>query len=44
MTIEAMAHDIALRLPPAFDLVGWSMGGYIAFELYRGLETTAVQT
>lgn len=33
-TIQAMARDIALRLPAVFDLVGWSMGGYIAFELY----------
>lgn len=33
-TIRAMAHDIAPRLPPLFDLVGWSMGGYVVFELY----------
>jgi len=33
-TIQAMAQDIAPRLPPFFDLVGWSMGGYIVFELY----------
>lgn len=33
-TIQAMAHNIAPRLPAAFDLVAWSMGGYIAFELY----------
>src|SRR6185312_4811229 len=26
-TIQAMAQDIAPRLPPFFDLVGWSMGG-----------------
>jgi pimeloyl-ACP methyl ester carboxylesterase len=29
-----MAERIASRLPESFDLVGWSMGGYIAFELY----------
>jgi pimeloyl-ACP methyl ester carboxylesterase len=33
-SIEDMAQDIATRLPLRFDLVGWSMGGYIAFELY----------
>lgn len=33
-TIQAMAYDIAPRLPPHFDLVGWSMGGYVLFELY----------
>lgn len=33
-TIQAMAHDIAPRLPPLFDLVGWSMGGYVLFELF----------
>lgn len=33
-TIQAMAHDIAPRLPPLFDLAGWSMGGYVLFELY----------
>lgn len=33
-TIQAMAHDIAPRLPPLFDLAGWSMGGYVVFELY----------
>lgn len=33
-TIPAMAREIAPRLPPRFDLVGWSMGGYIAFQLY----------
>jgi pimeloyl-ACP methyl ester carboxylesterase len=33
-TIQAMAQGIAARLPPLFDLAGWSMGGYIVFELY----------
>ena len=33
-SINDMARDIAPRLPHRFDLVGWSMGGYIAFELY----------
>jgi pimeloyl-ACP methyl ester carboxylesterase len=33
-SIKDMAQDIAPRLPLRFDLVGWSMGGYIAFELY----------
>lgn len=32
-TIRAMAEFIARDLPTRFDLVGWSMGGYIAFEL-----------
>lgn len=29
-----MAQDIAPRLPARFDVAGWSMGGYILFELY----------
>ena len=33
-SIKEMAEDIAPRLPQRFDLVGWSMGGYIVFELY----------
>ena len=33
-SIKEMARLIAARLPARFDLVGWSMGGYIAFELY----------
>ena len=33
-SIKEMAVDIARQLPQRFDLVGWSMGGYIAFELY----------
>lgn len=33
-SIQAMALDIAPRLPPLFDIAGWSMGGYILFELY----------
>jgi pimeloyl-ACP methyl ester carboxylesterase len=32
-SIKEMAADIADRLPARFDLAGWSMGGYIAFEL-----------
>jgi pimeloyl-ACP methyl ester carboxylesterase len=32
-SIKSMAACIALRLPAAFDLAAWSMGGYIAFEL-----------
>lgn len=32
-SIRAMAEMIAKDLPPRFDLAGWSMGGYIAFEL-----------
>lgn len=32
-SIKNMARDIAPRLPASFDLVGWSMGGYIIFEL-----------
>ncbi len=33
-SMRAMAEEIATRLPERFDLVGWSMGGYIVFELY----------
>lgn len=33
-SIASMAEVIARDLPPEFDLVGWSFGGYIAFELY----------
>jgi pimeloyl-ACP methyl ester carboxylesterase len=33
-SIKDMARDIVRRIPPTFDLVGWSMGGYVAFELY----------
>jgi pimeloyl-ACP methyl ester carboxylesterase len=33
-TIKDMAEAIAERLPERFDLVGWSMGGYITLELY----------
>jgi pimeloyl-ACP methyl ester carboxylesterase len=33
-SIQAMAQDIAPRLPALFDVAGWSMGGYILFELY----------
>lgn len=33
-SIKEMAVDMARQLPEQFDLVGWSMGGYIAFELY----------
>jgi pimeloyl-ACP methyl ester carboxylesterase len=32
-SIKDMAVAIAPTLPPAFDLAGWSMGGYIVFEL-----------
>jgi pimeloyl-ACP methyl ester carboxylesterase len=34
-SMTAMADDIAKRLPDRFDLVAWSMGGYVFFELYR---------
>ncbi len=34
-TISAMADRILERLPPRFALVGWSMGGYISFEIMR---------
>jgi len=33
-SIRDMATQIVERLPPSVDLVGWSMGGYIAIELY----------
>ena len=33
-SIAAMARTIAASAPERFDLVGWSMGGYIALELY----------
>lgn len=32
-SISEMARHIALNLPERLDLVAWSMGGYIAFEL-----------
>lgn len=32
-SMAAMAAHVAERLPPRFDLAGWSMGGYIVFEL-----------
>ncbi len=34
-TLNQMATAIAEGLPDECDVVGWSMGGYIAFELYR---------
>lgn len=34
-SMQEMARHIAQELPEQFDVVGWSMGGYIAFELYR---------
>lgn len=34
-SMQEMALHIARQLPEQFDVVGWSMGGYIAFELYR---------
>jgi pimeloyl-ACP methyl ester carboxylesterase len=34
-SIAQMAETIAAEAPETFDLVGWSMGGYIAFELYK---------
>jgi pimeloyl-ACP methyl ester carboxylesterase len=34
-TIAAMAKRILAQLPARFALVGWSMGGYIAFEIMR---------
>jgi len=34
-TIAAMAEHILEGLPPQFALVGWSMGGYISFEIMR---------
>lgn len=34
-SISAMADDILKRAPRRFALVGWSMGGYISFEIMR---------
>lgn len=34
-SIAAMATRILADLPPRFALVGWSMGGYISFEIIR---------
>jgi pimeloyl-ACP methyl ester carboxylesterase len=34
-TIARMAARILADLPPRFALVGWSMGGYISFEIIR---------
>lgn len=34
-TIAGMAERILEGLPPRFALVGWSMGGYITFEIIR---------
>lgn len=34
-TIAEMGARILAQSPPRFHLVGWSMGGYIAFELLR---------
>ncbi|WP_342363762.1 alpha/beta hydrolase [Terrarubrum flagellatum] len=34
-SIAVMADCILARLPPRFALVGWSMGGYISFEIMR---------
>jgi pimeloyl-ACP methyl ester carboxylesterase len=34
-TVDAIAHDILKSAPPRFTLVGFSMGGYIAFEILR---------
>lgn len=33
-SIRDMAEQIGSAAPPYFDMVGWSMGGYIALELY----------
>jgi pimeloyl-ACP methyl ester carboxylesterase len=33
-SIRDMAVNITSQLPARFDLVGWSMGGYIVFELF----------
>lgn len=33
-SMRDMASNIVTHLPPRFDLAAWSMGGYIAFELY----------
>ena len=34
-TMAKMAERILDELPPRFALVGWSMGGYISFEIIR---------
>ncbi|WP_299813030.1 alpha/beta hydrolase [uncultured Roseibium sp.] len=34
-TIFGMGERIIGQLPPRFHLVGWSMGGYVAFEILR---------
>lgn len=34
-TIAAIANDILATAPPRFGLVGFSLGGYIAFEMWR---------
>lgn len=34
-SIAAMGESIIAQAPPRFHLVGWSMGGYVAFELLR---------
>jgi pimeloyl-ACP methyl ester carboxylesterase len=34
-TVEAIAQVILADAPPRFGLIGFSMGGYIAFEIIR---------
>ena len=34
-TIAAMAADVLAEAPDRFSLAGLSMGGYVAFEIYR---------
>ncbi|TYC60666.1 alpha/beta hydrolase [Rhodobacterales bacterium] len=34
-SVAGMSQRIVSQLPPRFHLVGWSMGGYIAFEILR---------
>ncbi|MDF0603104.1 alpha/beta fold hydrolase [Psychromarinibacter sp. C21-152] len=34
-TMAAMANAVLHQSPTRFHLVGWSMGGYIAFEILR---------
>jgi pimeloyl-ACP methyl ester carboxylesterase len=34
-TVQAIAEQVLSRAPPQFTLVGFSMGGYIAFEILR---------
>ncbi|WP_428774486.1 alpha/beta fold hydrolase [Vibrio sp.] len=34
-TMEQLAHDVLLQAPPEFVLGGLSMGGILAFEVYR---------